>query len=121
MTPERIDELNAAVARHDLVAFVELFHPDAVWQHNPGGGSPEEGTYEGRDQIRRLFERILEGWDYMRPTPSEVSEADPGVYLVRGELRCKHTTSRAEIAQRYEQRLEFRDGLMARGRMVLGS
>jgi hypothetical protein len=43
------------------------------------------------------------------------------VYLVRGELRCKHTTSEAEIVSPYEQRLELRDGLLSKGTMVLGT
>jgi ketosteroid isomerase-like protein len=120
MSSDSIRELNAAIERADLRAFIEGCRADAVWEHNPGGGSPEEGTYEGRDEIRQLFERILEGWDYMRPEVAEVSTDESGAYLVRGALRCKHTTSTAEIVQPYEQRLEFDDGLLARGRMVLG-
>ena len=121
MSTDAVREMNAAVERHDLRAFVERCHADAVWEHNPGGGSPEEGTYEGRDEIRQLFERILEGWDYMRPEPTEVSETDTGVFRVRGKLRCKHSTTESEIVERYEQHLEFRDGLLSKGRMVLGA
>jgi ketosteroid isomerase-like protein len=121
MSSDVIREINVAVERRDLQAFAERIHPDALWEHNPGGGSPEEGTYEGRAQIRQLFERILEGWEYLRPVTSEVRESDHGVYLVRGELHCKHTTSDSEIVEPYEQRLEFRDGLLSKGRMVLGA
>jgi ketosteroid isomerase-like protein len=117
---DHILEMNEAVASSDIRAFVELMHPDAVWEHNPGSGSPEEGVYEGREQIRQLFERILEGWEYMRPAPTEVLETD-GVYLVQGELLCKHTATENVIVEQYEQRFEIHDGLMAKGRMVIGS
>jgi ketosteroid isomerase-like protein len=118
---DRIRELNDAVGRNDLRGFTGRMYPDAVWEHNPGSGSPEEGVYEGRERIRQLFERILEGWEYMRPAATEIREVEPGVYLVRGDLHCKHTGTVNEIVAPYEQRLEMRDGRMTRGRMVIGS
>src|SRR5438093_938485 len=68
-----------------------------------------------------LFAGILEGWEYMRPTPTEIRELESGVYLVRGELHSKHPATENVIVSQYEQRLEIRDGLMAKGRMVIGS
>jgi ketosteroid isomerase-like protein len=118
---DRIHELNDAVARKDLREFTDGMQPDAVWEHNPGTGSPEEGTYQGRDQIIGLFERILEGWEYMRPQATQIQEAEPGVYRIRGELHCKHTATTNEIVEQYDQTLEIRDGLMVRGRMVMGT
>jgi ketosteroid isomerase-like protein len=118
---DHIRDLNDAVGSNDVRLFTELMHPNAVWEHNSGSGSPEEGVYEGREQVRQLFERILEGWEYMRPTPTEIAELEPGVYRVRGELHCKHTATENVIVEQYEQRLEFRDGLLSRGRMVIGS
>ena len=96
-------------------------HPDAVWEHNPGSGSPEEGEYHGRERIKRLFERVYEGWEYMRPIPTEINEAEPGVFLIHGELHCKHAATANEIVEPYEQRIEIRDGLMSRCRMVIGT
>jgi ketosteroid isomerase-like protein len=118
---DRIRELNDVVAGGDVRGFTEHMHPDAVWEHNPGTGSPEEGVYEGREPIGQLFERILEGWEYMRPTPTEIRELEPGVYRVRGELHCKLPDTENEIVEPYEQRVEMRDGRMARCRMVVGS
>jgi hypothetical protein len=92
-----------------------------VWEHNPGTGSPEEGVYEGREAIGQLFERILGAWEYMRPVATEVRELEPGVYAVRGELHSKHRATQGVIVSAYEQRLEIRDGLLARMRMVIGS
>jgi ketosteroid isomerase-like protein len=118
---ENIRALNAAVGNGDLRGFTDLMHSDAVWEHNPGSGSPEEGEYKGRDRILKLFERILEGWEYMRPEAEEIREAEPGVYLVRGQMYCKHRATENVIVEQYDQRLEMRDGLMGRGRMVIGS
>jgi hypothetical protein len=96
-------------------------HPDAVWEHNPGSGSPEEGEYHGRERIQRLFERIYEGWEYMRPIPTDIREVEPGVFLIQGELHCKHAATESEIVEQFEQRLEIRDGLMSKGRMTIGT
>jgi ketosteroid isomerase-like protein len=118
---DHIHEMNTAVGSNDVRRFTELMHPDALWEHNTGSGSPEEGVYEGREQIVQLFERILEGWEYMRPEATEIHEVEPGVYLVRGAMYCKHRATENVIVEQYEQRLEVRDGLMAKGRMVIGS
>lgn len=118
---QTIQQLNEATARKDISAFVELLHSDAVWEHNLGAGSPEEGVYRGREQIGRLVERILEGWEYLRLTPTEIRELKPGVYGVRGELHCKHADSENEIVEQYQQQIEFRGELMAKGRMAIGT
>jgi hypothetical protein len=96
-------------------------HPDAVWVHNPGSGSPEEGEYRGRERIRKLFERVYEGWDYMRPVPTEIKEVEDGVFEIHGELHCKHTATQNEIVEQYDQRLEIHGGLMSTARMTIGT
>ena len=115
-----VDALNEASARKDISSFVALCHPDAVWEHNLGRGSPEEGVYEGRKQIGALVERIMEGWEYLRLAPDEIRELEPGVYLINGEMHCKHADSENEIIEPYQQQLEFRGELLAKGRMVVG-
>jgi ketosteroid isomerase-like protein len=118
---DQVHELNEAVSAKDFVRFTDGMHPDAVWEHNPGSGSPEEGEYQGRERIRKLFERVYEGWDYMRPIPTEIDEVEDGVFLIQGELHCKHTATQNEIVEHYEQRLEIHDGLMTKARMVIGT
>jgi ketosteroid isomerase-like protein len=118
---DQVHELNEAAGAGDFARFADAMHPEAVWEHNPGSGSPEEGVYEGREQIIRLFRRIYEGWEYMRPVATDMREVEPGVFEIQGELHCKHSASENLIVAPYEQRLEIRDGLMARGRMVIGS
>jgi ketosteroid isomerase-like protein len=116
-----IRDLNEAVARHDIELFTSRMNPDVVWEHNPGTGSPEEGVYEGRDEVGQLFERVLEGWEYMRPVATDITEDEPGVYQVHGELHCKHGATQNEIVERYVQRAQIRDGRLARMWMVVGT
>ena len=89
-------------------------HPDAVWEHNLGSGSPEEGVYQGREAIRRLFERISRAGSTCARCPPTIRELEAGVYLVRGELHCKHRPRRTRSSTQYEQRMEIRDGLLSK-------
>jgi ketosteroid isomerase-like protein len=120
MTADLVRELNDAVGRGDLDALGRRLHPAVIWRHNIGVGSPEEGEYEGREAVVALYERILDPWEFMRAAPSEVREAGAGVVEVEGQLYAKHSDSTTEFATPYMQRLEFQDGLLARGEMVIG-
>jgi ketosteroid isomerase-like protein len=40
---ELVRQMYGAIAAGDLDEFSKGLHPDVVWEHNPGGGSPEEG------------------------------------------------------------------------------
>ena len=115
-----IDEVNDAVAKGDPSAVAERLHPDVVWEHNIGVGSPEEGVYRGRKNVIRLLERIVESWEYIRPEPLSIDLLDDGRYRVRGELRAKHRTSDTEIRTSYEQHLEVLDGELVKGWMNTG-
>jgi ketosteroid isomerase-like protein len=115
-----IREFNDAVERQDLEAISKRLRPDAVWRHNIGVGTVEEGVYEGRDSVVALFKRILEPWEYIRATPSEVRDVGDGVFVIEGELQAKHRAATTEIVTPYVQRLELKDGLLARGEMVAG-
>jgi ketosteroid isomerase-like protein len=113
-----IREINEAVATGDIQAISERMHPDVVWEHNIGAGTPEEGVYRGRANVAELLERIIEPWEYMRALPLEIQEVAPSTYQVQGELHAKHRTSAVEIVTRYEQELEIKDELLVKGRMV---
>src|SRR5688500_16820626 len=95
-------------------------HPDVVWTHNIGVGSPEEGTCEGPESVVALFRRILEPWESMRSIPREVRDGGDGVVEIEGELHAKHRGAATELVTPYVQRLEFRDGVLVRGEMVTG-
>jgi ketosteroid isomerase-like protein len=117
---DRIHAVNEAMASKDLDTIASLLHPDVVWEHNLGTGSPEEGTYRGRTEVLRLFERILEVWESLRTEPHEIRELEDGTYHVTGELRGKHALSATEVASPYEQHVEVRDGVLVKGRMTTG-
>ena len=42
---DRIREVNDAMQAGDLQTVSESLHPEIVWEHNLGVGSPEEGIY----------------------------------------------------------------------------
>jgi ketosteroid isomerase-like protein len=115
-----IREINEAVANRDRQALSERMHPDVVWEHNIGAGSPEEGVYRGRENVAELLERVIEPWEYLRAVPQEIREVGPSTYRVRGDLHAKHATSATELVTPYEQRLEIQDGLLVKGQMVTG-
>jgi ketosteroid isomerase-like protein len=117
---DAIRGVNDALARGDLEAMARHLHADVVWEHNIGVGSPEEGVYEGRESVVRLYERILEPWECIRAEARSVEQLDDGGYRVVGELHAKHRTSDTEVLASYEQRLEFRDGLLVKGSMTTG-
>jgi ketosteroid isomerase-like protein len=117
---ERISMINAAVGARDVSAVSEHMHPDVVWEHNLGIGSPEEGVYRGRETVVALMERILDPWEYLRLEQRELHDLGGGRYLVRGDMHAKHVTSDVELVAPYEQRLEIREGLLAKGEMTTG-
>jgi uncharacterized protein len=117
---DQVRKLYEAVGRGDLETVSDLLAPDVVWEHNIGGGSPEEGTYRGHDSVLQLLQRILEVWESLQAEPREIRELGEGAYLVRGELRGKHAGSATEVVSPYEQLLELRDGLLVTGRMASG-
>lgn len=91
-----------------------------VWEHNLGGGSPEEGVYRGRDSVMALFERILEPWEYLRAEPREIRSRGGGAFDVRGDLHAKHSLSATEMISPYVQHFQVRDGLLVKGEMFTG-
>ncbi len=92
-----IREVNEAIATGDPRAAAVRIHPDVVWEHNIGAGTPEEGVYRGRESVLQLFERVVETWEYIRPEPDSIDSIEAGRYRVTGDLRCKHRTSETEI------------------------
>ncbi len=119
--PVLIREMSDAIASRDVRTFSALLHEHVRWEHNLGGGSPEEGVYEGREAVTRLFERLLEPWEYIHPRPDRIEDEGNGTYVVSGELRSKHSTTASEIVTRYHQRLEVGDGQLRSGSMTFGA
>ena len=67
--------------------------------------------YRGRESVMRLFERIVEPWEYIcarnRAASTDLGE---GRYRVTGDLVAKHRISNAETAPLTSSSLEIRDG-----------
>jgi ketosteroid isomerase-like protein len=117
---EQIARVNDAINRRDFDRVSALLDPDAVWEHNIGMGTPEEGVYRGRESVLALLERIVDTWEYLRAEPREVTDLGHDRYLVRGDLHSKHQTTETEFVTPYVQALVFRDGLLQKGRMNAG-
>jgi ketosteroid isomerase-like protein len=117
---ERIRSINDAMQAGDLETVAESLHPEVVWEHNLGVGSPEEGVYRGRDNVVGLLGRIVDTWEYLRPEPREIRALGGGSFAVRGELHAKHSTSATEIVSPYVQHFQLKDGLLVKGEMVTG-
>ena len=115
---ELIREVNAVVDSRDFDALAERMHPDVVWEHNTGVGSPEEGVYRGRESVVALLGRIVDAWESLRAEERELRDLGDGRYLVKGVLRAKHRTTQTEFDTPYEQLIVLRDGLLVFGRMV---
>jgi ketosteroid isomerase-like protein len=115
-----IGTVNAAIADKDLERVAATLHPDIVWEHNLGGGSPEEGVYRGRTAVVELFERLVEAWESVRAEPLEFELLPDGRHFVKGEIHFKHSSSEMDVVTPYEQRLEIEDGLLVRGQMTFG-
>ena len=71
--------------------------PDVVWEHNLGGGTPEEGVYRGRDDVDRCSSASSSRGS---PAPGATRGPRPRRRRLRGQgqLRAKHSTSATEIA-----------------------
>jgi ketosteroid isomerase-like protein len=113
-------KLNDAMSSGDLRAASALLHPDVLWEHNLGVGSPEEGTYRGRESVLALLERIIEPWEVLRSQPDRIRVMGDGSFLLNGQLHAKHATSDMIVVAPFEQRLEMREGLLVKGRMTTG-
>lgn len=105
--------------RADVDALVEALDPDIQWEHAVGSGAPEEGVYRGRDEARRLFDRLLDSWAEIRFDLLEIVDAGDGQYVARGILRAKGRTSGLELEMAAEYALEMRDGRAVRVQFAL--
>ena len=115
---DRVRSINDAMQAGDLQTVSESLHPEVVWEHKLGVGTPEEGVYRGRDNVIGLLRRIIDTWEYLRPEPREIRALGGGSFEVKGELHAKHSTSNTEVVSTYGQHFGLSDGLMVRMSMV---
>lgn len=102
------DDIDAAVANLD---------PDVVWEHQPGTGAPEEGIYEGREQVRSLLARLREAWDEFRVDVRDVADGG-NKFVVDGTIHARGRISDIELEGECEYVIEFRDAKAVRIRFT---
>jgi ketosteroid isomerase-like protein len=115
MSEENVEILRRIEERwnaHDVEAFLDLNHPDAVWLSSESW--PETGRWEGRDSLRDWVRDFIRVWDSVRMEVRESRwEGD------RVAARCAWVTrgrvSGAEGEMEWAIVLSMRDGRIARG------
>ena len=90
--------------------------PDVEWHHNVGLGSPMEGVYQGREEVRALFRAIRVSFGMLRFDVEEVREFSAGQVLSLGYLHGEGRASGAAAATPFGAVTEIRDGLAVRQR-----
>jgi ketosteroid isomerase-like protein len=100
----------------DIDGAVENMDPDVEWEHQPGTGAPEEGVYRGREQVRRLLERLREAWQDFHVDVRDVVDAGAGEYVVKAVIHARGRISDIALDAECEYVLEFRDSKAVRVR-----
>jgi ketosteroid isomerase-like protein len=101
----------------DIDAAVANLDPDVEWVHQPGTGAPEEGVYQGREQVRSLLERLREAWDRFSVDVREVDDRR-NEFLVKGVIHARGRVSDIELDSDCEYLIEFRDAKAVRIRFL---
>lgn len=93
-----------------------LLAPDVEWHHNMGLGTPMEGIYHGREEVRAFFRAIRESFEVLRFEVQEARELSAGEVLSLGYLHVEGRGSGAAAATSFGAVTEIRDGLTVRQR-----
>jgi len=105
--------------RGDVDAAVDNLDPDIEWEHYLGSGAPEEGIYRGREEVRRLFDRLRDAWEDFQVNVREVVEAGEDRFEVNAVIRARGKTRDVELESACQYVLEFRAGKTVRARFAL--
>ncbi len=107
------------VDRGDLEAAVAYFHPDGVWEHNVGLGTPMEGVYRGHDEILGLWRTILESFGTYRFEIDEARDVTETQAAVFGRLLVSGDQSGASVQSEIGSVADVEEGLITRARCFL--
>jgi ketosteroid isomerase-like protein len=102
----------------DIDGAVENMDPDIEWEHQPGTGAPEEGLYQGQEQVRNLLGRLREAWDDFRVDVRDVVDTGADKYVVNAVIHARGRISDIELEGDCEYVIEFRDSKAVRIRFL---
>jgi ketosteroid isomerase-like protein len=114
MTDQNVEVVRAFYAawkRGDLPGPVELMDPQMEYV-NPDGAL-EPGTRQGRGEVTRAMERVLEGWSTWANEPEEMIEQGDRVAVVVS-YRARGRSSGIEVEGRESALWTLRDGKVVR-------
>jgi ketosteroid isomerase-like protein len=101
----------------DIDGAVSGMASDVEWEHQPGTGAPEEGTYQGIDEVRSLLGRLREAWhDFSVDVREVVDHGD--VFVVNAVIHARGRISEIALEGECEYVIEFRDSKAARIRFL---
>ena len=107
---------------HDADAFVASAHPDVVWHPGSTGALTGSDTaFEGREGIRRWWNEMHEAFDSLHNEVREVRLVTQDAALVLGTGHARGRGAGVPVDWEYSMLVEFRDGLMVRGRSWFGT
>jgi uncharacterized protein len=87
-----------AFGRGDLDAATQDFADDIRWENPEAPQVPNNGTTEGKDNVKQLFAELGNHWESFSITPDEFIESgDTVVVLSHGEVKGKDTGTEVKL------------------------
>jgi len=98
-----------AFGRGDLDGATQNFAEDIRWENPEAPQVPNNGTTEGKDNVKRIFAELGNHWESFSITPDEFIESgDTVVVLSHSEAKAKDTGTEVKLPWVHVWR--FRDG-----------
>jgi ketosteroid isomerase-like protein len=118
MSQENVDVLRRsleAFTEGDYEAALSCLAPKGEWEHNIGLGTPMEGTYRGHGEVRRLWESLLEAFEYAHFDIEDMRDLGDEA-LALGQMTTRGRGSGVDVVSPFGVFAEVRDGLIVRQR-----
>jgi uncharacterized protein (TIGR02246 family) len=102
----------AAWNRGDLEGFIEMMHPEVVWQ--PAGVFPGLAhRYEGRDGLRQFWSDFKGPWERIEVDVEEIRVLDSDKVLCRLRFKARGREG-IEVEREFTNLLLISDGMLKR-------
>jgi uncharacterized protein len=77
-----------AFGRGDLDAATENFADDIRWENPEAPAIPTSGVYQGKDDVKQMFQEFMSSWESFEIIPDEfIEEGDNVVVLSHGTAK----------------------------------